>query len=165
MGVHEGHSRGFCGSVSKLPEDLFRKVVECYIATVYYAGVAMIGRSFPYAKEVVKVDAWKAAFENSLLQEAFYHFFCDALPANFERMVAEEVVKHPLKGIAPALVPLSTKEARKEWEKKLQEFEFLEKEVYTWASTNIGYFPEIPDEMRDYEEDIPDEEGEDGQAF
>lgn len=158
--MHEGHSRGFCGSVAKLPEELFRKIATTYIATVYYAGVAMIGRSFPYMSDVVKVDAWKAAFEQTLLEEAFWHFFCDALPANYQRMIAEEVAKHPLRGKAPATLPLSTKEARKRWEEHLDLFDVFEKEVYTWASTHIGYFPEIPDEMRNYEEDIPNEEDE-----
>lgn len=158
---HLGHSRGFCGSANKLPEELFRKVVKCYISTVYYAGVAMIGKSFPYAVDVIKVDAWKASFDLPLLGDAFYHFFCDALPTSHERLVTEEVQKHPLKGIPPATIGLSTVDARRKWEESLQEFETLEREVYTWATTHIGYFPEIPDEHPDYDEEVANDDEED----
>lgn len=139
---HEpGHGWGFCGSTAHLPEILLRKILGSYITIVYYAGVAMVGKKFPDSNSIISVDAWKEAFNEEEIDEALNHFFCDALPKNYKKILKEEINKHPLKGIAPATIPLSTNAAKEKWVELAKDFTDIEKEVEAWANANLDSIP------------------------
>jgi hypothetical protein len=135
------HGWGFCGSEVHLPEQLFRRIVGCYISVVYYAGVAMVGQRFSKELDVINVDAWKLAFDEADLTEALGHFYCDALPLNYQDIIHEEIDRHALKGLAPAKIPLSTKGAKVQWNSHAEKFGELEKEVNTWVQANLDKLP------------------------
>lgn len=135
------HGWGFCDATTHLPDDLFLRAVRCYISTVYYAGVAMVGKRFMEGTEIIKVDAWKAAFSEEDVFDAFRFFFCDALPNNYEQMIKDEIRKHPLKNVAPATIPLSTSNAKVHWANAASAFLELEGEIDKWVSTNSDKLP------------------------
>lgn len=141
MSMNGGHGWGFCEAKANLPEILFQRVVNCYISTVYYAGVAMVGRRFQKETEVISVDAWKSAFQAEDILDAFKFFFCDALPKNYEQIVADEIRKHPLRNKPPATIPLSSAAAKIHWSAFANKFVKLEKEVEEWATANIEKLP------------------------
>jgi hypothetical protein len=149
------HGWGFCGSDVHLPEQLFRRIVNCYISVVYYAGVAMVGQRFAKDLDVINVDAWKYAFDEPDLTEALGHFFCDALPDKYEKIIQEELASHPLKGIAPATIPLSTKDAKVQWHSHAEKFGDLEKEINTWVQANLD---KLPNAIENFEGTLLDEE-------
>jgi len=139
---HEsGHGWGFCGSTAHLPEQLLRRILGAYITIVYYAGVAMVGKKFSDGKKIISVDAWKEAFNDEEIDEALNHFFCDALPKNYKKILKEEIKNHPLKGVAPATIPLSTTMAKEKWIALASEFTDIEKEVEAWANNNLEAIP------------------------
>ncbi len=136
------HGWGLCEAEVTMPEDLFRRVVDCYITIAYYAAVAMVGKKFVPTSDVVTVDAWKFAFsEEDLLLDAFRLMFCDALPPKYEQIVQDVVAKHPLKGVAPATISLSTTKARDQWVEHANKFSGLEEEISSWIKDNLNKLP------------------------
>lgn len=152
------HGWGFCGSEVHLPEQLFRRIVGCYISIVYYAGVAMVGQRFSKELDVINVDAWKFAFDEADLTEALGHFYCDALPKDYEKIIKEELDRHALKGLAPAMIPLSTKGAKVQWNSHAEKFGELEKEVNAWMQANLD---KLPNAIANFEGHMIDEEEDD----
>ena len=149
------HGWGFCGSDIHLPEQLFRRIVNCYISVVYYAGVAMVGQRFDKDMEIINVDAWKFAFDEADITEALGHFYCDALPTNYEKIIQEEIKAHALKDKVPAMIPLSTKGAKVQWNSHAEKFGELEKEVNSWVQANKD---KLPDALLNYEGRLLDED-------
>jgi len=155
----EKHGWGFCGSEIQLPADLFKRIVDCYINVVYYAGVAMVGKKFQNDMEVISVDAWKFAFDKEDLAAALIHFYCDALPTSYQKIIQETIAAHPLKGKAPATIPLSSKAAKVRWEEYVDKFEALEGEVMAWALTNLEKIPNaLPNFDGEWEDDEDQED-------
>lgn len=157
-GEVDKHGWGFCGSEVYLPEQLFRRIVNCYISVVYYASVAMVGQKFSKEMDVTNVDAWKFAFDEADLTEALGHFYCDALPPDYVKIIQEEMDRHALKGLAPARIPLSTKEAKIQWNSHAEKFSELEKEVNTWVQANLD---KLPNAITNFEGHLLDEEEDD----
>lgn len=135
------HGWGFCEAKIHLPEILFQRLVSCYVSTVYYAGVAMVGKRFQKETELISVDAWKSAFNEVEITDQFRYFFCDALPKNYEQIVKDEIRKHPLRHTTPAMIPLSTTVAKVQWSSFAGKFMEMEKEVEEWARVNIDKLP------------------------
>jgi len=166
MSTSSGHGWGFCDAKARLPDILFQRIVTCYISTVYYAGVAMVGKSFSKESGIISVDAWKAAFNEEDLLDAFRYFFCDALPKNYAQLVKDEVRKHPLHNVAPATIPLSTVAAKDQWATSAGKFLELEGEIEEWAAANVSKLPNaVPNfdinRMFDEMEEGDEEENED----
>ncbi len=165
MSMSGGHGWGFCEAKVNLPEILFQRIVSCYVSTVYYAGVAMVGKRFQKETELISVDAWKSAFHEEEITEAFRMFFCDALPKNYEQIIKDEIRKHPLRHTAPAMIPLSTTVAKVQWGSFAGKFMELEKEVEEWAQHNIEKLPnalpnfDINKIFEDEDEEEDDQEG------
>lgn len=141
MSIGNGHGWGFCEAKVHLPEILFQRIVNAYVSTAYYAGVAMVGKRFPKETDVIKVDAWKQAFQVDDITEAFRYFYCDALPEAYERIIKDEIRTHPLHNKAPATIPLSTATAKIQWESFAHKFMELEAEVGEWAKVNADKLP------------------------
>lgn len=163
---HPIHGWGFCGSEVRMPEELFRKLVASYISIVYYAGVAMVGKKFPDGGETINVDAWKIAFDSKDVTDAMNTFYCDGLPLGHEVVIEEEIKKHPLKGIAPAQIPLSSRLAQDKWHDAATDFAKLEDSVETWAMSNLEKIPNAPPNFGVSYEDIQgDYEGEGDESW
>ena len=143
MSESGGHGWGFCEAETQMPDILFQRIVNCYISTVYYAGVAMVGKRFQKETELISVDAWKTAFSENDILDAFRFFFCDALPEQYEQLVKDEIRKHPLNGVAPATIPLSTATARIQWAAFAAKFLELETEVEEWATVHLDKLPNM----------------------
>ena len=155
---YERHGWGFCDSKVHLPEQLFRRIVNSYISVVYYAGVAMVGQKFSKEMDVVNVDAWKFAFNEEDLTEALGHFYCDALPLNYVKIIQEEIERHALKGLTPVRIPLSTKGAKIQWNSHAEKFNELEEEMNVWVQANLDKLPNVNQFPLEGEESVGEED-------
>lgn len=160
MSMSNGHGWGFCEAEVQLPDILFQRIVNAYVSSAYYAGVAMVGQRFPKEKEIISVDAWKLAFQAEDITDAFRFFYCDALPLNHEQIIKDEIRKHPLYNKAPATIPLSSANAKTLWANFSSKFMELEAEVGEWAKANADKLPNAMTNF-DIEEWMNEEEDED----
>ena len=126
VGNDAAPEHGFCGSPTKIPEGLARKLVDAWIRSYYYAGIA---ESISNPKDNPP-DSWKAAFDFNEIMDALYGVYCSALPFNIEQIAKEEIAKHPLRQIIPN-VSYST--AIEEWDRAVADTQNLDSQIEEFA--------------------------------